>query len=125
LATAQSAVSSPPGLSPMLPKRLRLPRAGFIAQKAGKRRISSHFSLSVAPALPKKAGIAVVISAKTASKAVDRHRLKRRAATILRPFASPTLAIALQARTGATALPFAKLKEELLELAAASGLQTR
>ena len=109
----------------MLPRRLRLPRAGFAVQKAGKRRISSHFSLISAPALPKKGGVAFVVSKKTAPKSVDRHLLKRRALGALAPFASQDRAVVVHARAGAPSLSYAALRAELSALAQESGLKSR
>jgi ribonuclease P protein component len=109
----------------MLKRRLRLPRAGFSAQKAGKRLNSSHFSLIVAPALPKKAGVAVVVSAKAAPRSVDRHRLKRQALEALRPFAGGRFAVVAHARPGALGLSGAEMRAELRALARESGLKTR
>jgi ribonuclease P protein component len=109
----------------MLKRRLRLPRAGFSAQKAGKRLNSSHFTLIVAPALSKKAGIAVVVGAKAVPRAVDRHLIKRRALEALRPFAAAGFAVVAHARAGALELSGADLRSELRALARESGLSAR
>ena len=109
----------------MLPKRLRLPRTGFSVQKAGKRRISSRFSITTAPAAPKEGGLAVVVSVKVAPKAVDRHRLKRQVLSVLKPYATAQKAVIVHSRAGAAALPFVALQAELLALVTESGLAAR
>jgi RNase P protein component len=67
----------------------------------------------------------VVVGAKAAPRAVDRHRLKRQALDALRPFAGSRFAIVAHARAGALELPGAELRAELRALARESGLKTR
>jgi ribonuclease P protein component len=95
-----------------LPRRLRLSRAAFGAALGARGRAASeHFSITKGPTL--EGGAAVVISKKVAKRSVDRHLLKRRVLTILRPHISPRHSLVVYARAGAPALSFRTLKEEL------------
>jgi ribonuclease P protein component len=98
----------------MLPKSFRLTRQDFPDTRVLKRVTSPHFSISYGPSL--NGGIAVVISKKVARLAVSRHLLKRRILAVLRPYVSDTLVLVVHTRTGASAIPFPELKEELLSL---------
>lgn len=97
----------------MLPRRLRLPRAAFSNTGKEMRAVSPHFSVSIRKGM---GGIAAVVSKKTEKTSVGRHRLKRRMVSVAAAFHSPTHAIVIYARSGASALPFKTTHEELVGL---------
>ncbi|HEX2792299.1 MAG TPA: ribonuclease P protein component [Candidatus Paceibacterota bacterium] len=99
----------------MIPRRLRLPRAHFASATSGIRSVSPHFSLTVRKTSV-SGGCAAVISKKVAKRAVDRHLLKRRIFSVMRPWCDPARSIIVYARAGSGALPFSALKRELAEL---------
>ena len=97
----------------MLSKRLRLPRSGFQAPKTAKRLISPHISLVFYPALPKQAGMAIVLPKKSVPTSVDRHRVKRRIFSIMQGWKQPGMAVIAYGRAGIWSIPRAELKEEI------------
>ncbi|MBP6860480.1 MAG: ribonuclease P protein component [Candidatus Pacebacteria bacterium] len=98
----------------MLPRRQRLSRPGFAALSRGKRAASAHFLVIFAP--PPARGCAVVVPKKVASRAVDRHLLKRRVSAVIGPSCSSIGALVVHAKPGALALSYPALRQELLTL---------
>jgi ribonuclease P protein component len=96
----------------MLPRRRRLPRAGFSPTILNTRVSAAHLSLTYKKT-PTLAGMAVIVSKKTVRLSVARHLLKRRIHAILRPWSNSNLACVVYARAGADTLPFSLLKQEL------------
>lgn len=96
----------------MLPRNLRLSRAHFASTGPEKRAASPHFSVSVRES-EGNGGCAVIISKKVAKLSVTRHRLKRRALAVLRPWCSPSRAVVVYARPGSALLPYEAVAEEL------------
>jgi ribonuclease P protein component len=94
-------------------KRLRLPRSGFQAPKTAKRLVSPHISLVFYPALPRQAGIAVVLSKKVVGTSVGRHRVKRRLFSVMQGWRQPGMAVIAYGRAGIALVPFQELREEL------------
>ena len=97
----------------MLPRHSRLTRKGFAGFAPRRRASGAHISLSFAPARHGAAGCAVIVSKKTARRAVDRVLLKRRLKSIVRAWCSPEYAFVVYARAGILALSYAELKKEL------------
>ena len=67
-------------------------------------------------------GCAVLVSKKVARTAPARHLLKRRILSIIRPWCESGEGLIISARSGAPALPFSTLKEELAQLGRSAGL---
>lgn len=95
----------------MLPRRLRLSRAGFPDSRGAFRAASAHFSLAWGPA--KAGGAAAVVSKKVARRSVDRHLLKRRMLEVIRPYASPGYSLVAYAKAGSLGLTYAAVRSEL------------
>lgn len=110
---ARAAASSQP--NSMLPRRRRLSRPGFSALRSAKRASTAHFLVLLAK-VPGKGGVAVVVPKKVASRAVDRHLLKRRIMATLHSFETPGIALVVHAKSGALTLPYQTLRTEVLEL---------
>lgn len=104
--------------TPMLPRSRRLTRATFPDSRAGYRAASQHFSLSWGAA--KSGGAAAIVSKKVARRSVDRHLLKRRMLSVVRPYAATDRFLIAYARAGSPALSFTLLKQELTNLLARS-----
>ncbi|MDB5195150.1 MAG: Ribonuclease protein component [Parcubacteria group bacterium] len=98
----------------MLPRPKRLTRATFGPVIAGKRALSAHFSVTVAPSVEGRA--AAVVSKKTAKRAVDRHLLKRRMLAVASPHVLSGRSFVMYARAGSLALPYRTLARELGDL---------
>jgi len=98
----------------MLNKRLRLTRSTFPTPREGRRLIGEHFSLSYGPS--KEGGCAAVVSKQVAKRSVDRHLLKRRMLSVLRPWCKEDRFLIAYARSGSSSLSFGMLKDELQEL---------
>lgn len=101
----------------MLPRRRRLTRRTFALPGHARRAASSHFSASAAPANA-LGGCAAVVSKKTARLSVDRHLLKRRIFSVMRPWCTGAFSVIVYARAGSSSLPFQKLQAELKDLLA-------
>ena len=99
----------------MLPKSVRLSRSGFEALHPARRVQSEHFSILFAETTT-LGGSAVIVSKKTAPTSVARHALKRQVRAIIAPWSTPTRALVVTARKGATTLPFSVLHNELSTL---------
>lgn len=102
----------------MLPRRHRLSRGSFPAATRARRYLSEHFSVTAAPVPTGHAGCAAVISKKVARLSVARHLLKRRIASVMRPFCTGDRSIIVYALPGSTLLPYRTLASELTELLA-------
>lgn len=102
-----------------MPRRLRIGRRAFPTAERGRRAHSPHFSVVVTVLSPTElkhgstGGCAAVISKKTARRSVDRHLLKRRMLSVMRPWCTPQVSVIAYARAGAASLPFRTLTEEL------------
>lgn len=91
------------------------------------RRLTGRFFTLVVSKFPTRSDdaahikVAVVVSKKVASKAIDRNRLRRRAKAVLREAlvaAEQPVAYVFQAKRGAAEVQFAELRGELLTLVA-------
>jgi ribonuclease P protein component len=100
----------------MVPRRLRLPRAGFRAPRNAKRSGTEHFSLIYYVSEPKLGGCAVIIPKKAVPKAVDRHTLKRQIFAALIPHSSQQMAHVVYAKKGVGTLSAGMRKAELAQL---------
>lgn len=98
----------------MLAKARRLSRTDFGTVAIGKRAVSAHFSVTVAPSSVGKA--AAVISKKVARTSVARHLLKRRIMAASLPFVADGRSFIVYARAGSPALSYRALERELSEL---------
>lgn len=99
----------------MFPRSLRLSRAGFERTRGLRRTTTPHFSLSYGQ-LPNDAGLGVIVPKKVVKSAVARHKLKRQVREVLRALiAQPTtpITVVVSARTGADALTYAHIHDEL------------
>lgn len=97
----------------MIPRSLRLTRAGFENAKKLSRASSAHFSFSYGVAEPGLGGTAVIVAKKGVRGSVERHALKRRIRAVLRPWSSRERVLIVTARAGALELPFAEIEREL------------
>lgn len=98
----------------MLPRRHRLSRASFPGRGAGRRAETPHFSLVAGAS--SAGGASAVVSKKVARRAVDRNLLKRRMLSLMRPYVDHARFLVVYARSGAAALPYPALAEELTAL---------
>ncbi len=80
----------------------------------GKTLFSDHFSLVWGSS--NTGGGAVVISKKVASRSVDRHLLKRRILSLIRPHCSESRFLVVYAKKGSSTLPFKEISKEITEL---------
>ena len=99
----------------MLPKRLRLSREAFSSSHTGKKTSSAHFSITYIKSVA-TGGMAVVVSKKIAPHSVDRHLLKRRILSIMRPFHTLHTSLIVYAKAKSNTLPYSTLKSELGDL---------
>ena len=99
----------------MLPRTLRLSRAGFTRAGRLMRAQSAHFSISYGTSA-EAAGTAVVVPKKVAKKSVDRHRLKRQMRAVLLPYSSASRVLIAYAKPGAPLLSYQDLHQELSTL---------
>ena len=97
----------------MLARRLRLSRQYFSMSKGARKLSSEHFFLTMSVSEEGQGGCAAAVSKKIAYKAVDRHRLKRRMLVVMRAWCRADRALIVHARSGAAALPFRTIVEEL------------
>lgn len=100
----------------MFPRRKRFPRALFPnALSSGKRLSSAHFTA----VFPKEArGYAVIVSKKTASLSVARHRIKRRVLAALRSIAALPPALLIFPKSSVQDMAYRQVKDELSNLLA-------
>lgn len=98
----------------MLPKRLRLSRQTFPKTPTGKSVSSTYFSLVSGPS--SKGGCTVVVSKKVAKRAVDRHLIKRRTYSLMKPYCRSSRYVIIYAKMGAGTLSFKELSSELTHL---------
>jgi ribonuclease P protein component len=96
----------------MLPRFLRLGRAGFGQMRGLSRTSTPHFSISYSTS-PAAGGTAVIVPKKVIKGAVQRHLLKRRLRAILRPWSSADRTLIVSARNGAGDLPYPEVESEL------------
>ena len=73
-----------------------------------------HFSLSYGPSI--QGGAAAIVSKAVAKRSVDRHLLKRRMLSVLRPHVRETMSLIAYARKDALTLSFKEVERELSEL---------
>lgn len=99
----------------MIPRSLRLSRAGFARAGSLMRTHSAHFSVSYGHS-PTLAGGGIVVPKKIAKKSVDRHLLKRRMREVVRPYLSADQSLIVYAKPGAPSLSFPELNKELSAL---------
>lgn len=97
----------------MIPRSLRLTRAGFENAKKLSRASSAHFSFSFGPAELGLGGTAIIVAKKGVKGSVERHLLKRRIRAVVRPCSSRERVLIITARASALELPFAELEREL------------
>lgn len=95
----------------MLSRRQRIPRRAF-PTRPQHREASVSFSL----AYGKGQGVAVVVSKAVAKRSVDRHLIKRRILSIVRPFVREDRYLVIYAKKPALTLSFKALSEELTGL---------
>lgn len=96
----------------MLPRSLRLTRKGFEGAVGLLRTRTPHFHISYKEAV-EDGGSAVIVPKKVVKGAVSRHLLKRRVREALRPWSLPSRILVISARTGADALTFEEIRDEL------------
>lgn len=99
----------------MLPKSVRLSRSGFEALYKARRLQTEHFSILYSETTT-LGGSAVVVSKKVATTATARHALKRKVRECIKQWSSPTRALVVTAKKGATSLPYKKIEDELSTL---------
>ena len=99
----------------MIPRSLRLSRAGFARAGSLMRAHSAHFSVSYGSS-PALAGGAVVVPKKVARKSIDRHLLKRRIRAVMRRYLSRNRTLIVYAKAGSSSLSFPELENELSAL---------
>lgn len=102
----------------MLPRELRLSRRTFPHTAKGKTIAGSSVSL-VWGLSTTGGGCAVVVSKKVAPRSVDRHLLKRRIFSVIRPHCNQQRFLVVYAKKGSTALPFKQLSTEITQLVTA------
>lgn len=98
----------------MLPRRLRLPRAGFSPSKGAFRVASEHFSVSYTRSL--HGGGAAIVGKDVAKRSVVRHLLRRRILVIIRPWVTKTHSLVVRAKKGSPTLSFVDMQKELQDL---------
>ena len=105
-----------------MPKKYRLTGeemrtlTGQARPMGSKRMHGTFFSLLVAPMHSAHAKCAIVVSAKTASRAVDRNKIKRRARSVLAkrmPIVDRPLALVFYAKRGAQEAPFSAIERDI------------
>ncbi|HXK40463.1 MAG TPA: ribonuclease P protein component [Candidatus Paceibacterota bacterium] len=102
----------------MLPKRRRLTRHNFPSRsRTGSVFHTKHLTLRVTPSSVSGFRVSVVVSKKTARRAVDRNLVKRRVYdSVARSPESPSASYVFFAKAGASVIPFRELNEEVGEL---------
>lgn len=98
----------------MLPSKNRLKRDDFKTLVGGKRTITEHFSCTSHPSTLLQ--VAVVISKKVATRAVDRHLLKRRIHTVIHKKSPPAGVYNIYARKNSHTLTYSQIEEEIATL---------
>ena len=96
----------------MLSRGRRLSRAGFSLLGRVQKRSSAHFGVSFA-SVDAAGGCAAVVPKKVAARSVDRHLVKRRILSIVKPWCVPHRVLVVYAKAGSPALPFKAVKAEL------------
>lgn len=99
----------------MLPRSLRLSRAGFEEAKGLRKIHTPHFTISYGTAAPLRGGSAIIVPKKAVKSAVGRHLLKRRIRAVLLPFSSKDRVLIVSAKASAYTLSFEECKKELSE----------
>ena len=102
-----------------MPKKYRLLRADFQNMRRFQRIIGEYFSLSYGE-LPNRTspGATCVVSSKTAARAVDRNKIKRRCRAVLSEYVkgSSRPTVVLDAKKGAVKAAYADIKKDIENL---------